>query len=366
MSGGGVTVGVEEEFLVVAPGSGQPVGLGAKVARAVRGGDAGLDVQLELSPAQVESATGVCHDLLELREQLVHGRALLAQAAEEAGGRLAAVGMPPVGDVPPTTSDNPRYREIGRRYGALARGSGLCGCHVHVGVPSTDVAVRVSNFVRPWLPTLLTITANSPFFHGGETGYASWRWLQWARWPLAGPPPYFESLDEYRSLVDTIIDCEVIMDEAMIYWYVRPSAHVPTLEVRIADVAATVDDAVLLAGLVRALVTRALEQLDAGEDAPRVPSELLRAACWQAARGGFEGPGIDPIHHGPTTGRVMVRQLVEHVYPALEALGDVGLVKALVARLEAHGAGADRQRRDFERAGDILHVVDGIVARTLG
>jgi glutamate---cysteine ligase / carboxylate-amine ligase len=357
------TVGVEEEFLVVGPGRGVPVPLGADIARQIPQGD--LAIQLELSPAQIETATGVCADLMELREQLRRGRRRLADAAQVAGGRLAATGTPPVGEPPQTTTQKPRYREMARRYGALATGIGLCGCHVHVGVASTEIGLQVSNFLRPWLPTLLVVTANSPFHRGRDTRFASWRFLQWSRWALAGPPPYFDSLDEYRALVDAMLDSQVIMDEAMIYWYVRPSVHVPTVEVRIGDVAASVDDAVLLAALARALVESALESLERGRTAPRVPDALLRAACWQAARGGLTGPGVELVHGGPTTGEAMLDTLVEHVRPVLARDGDEALVEALVKRLRAHGTGAARQRRDFERRREIADVVDGIVARTL-
>jgi len=222
----------------------------------------------------------------------------------------------------------------------------------------------VSNFVRPWLPVLSTVTANSAVFHGADTGYASWRTLLWSSWPLAGPPPYFRSERHYHALVDELIRSGVIMDAGMIYWYVRPSAHVPTVEVRIGDVAATVEDAVLLAGLTRALVTTALTQIDEGRPAPAVASELLRAACWQAARGGPGGRGVDAMRGGPASGWEMIDRLVSHVRPALAACGDDGVVDALVRQLRARGCGADRQRADYGRTGDALLTVDAAVERT--
>jgi len=358
-----LTVGVEEEFLIVDPRTREPVPLGAAVAGAVRGaGD--LEIQLELSPAQVESATGVCEDLLELREQLTRGRRRLADAAADAGGRLLASGVPPLGDPPDTTAATPRYREMAAKYGALATRNGLCGCHVHVGVPSTEVGVQVSNFLRPWLPVLSTLTANSPYFHGAETGYASWRSLLWSRWPLAGPPPYFESEEHYRMLVDELIGSGVIMDSGMIYWYVRPSAHVPTVEARIGDVAATVDDAVLAAGLIRGLVTIALHEIERGRPAPAVSSELLRAACWQAARGGPAGRCVDLLRGGPADGWELIERLFGHVRPVLADCGDDGVLEALVRQLRARGCGADLQRADHARTGDVRRVVDAAVART--
>ncbi|HEY3260829.1 MAG TPA: glutamate--cysteine ligase [Pseudonocardiaceae bacterium] len=355
------TLGVEEEFLTVDPLTREPVPAGAGIPDTVH--DADLDFQLELSPAQVETATGVCADLRGLREQLARGRRRLADAAVAAGARLLATGVPPLGDPPARTSDTPRYREMGRRYGALTTRTGLCGCHVHVAVP-IGTAVQVSNFLRPWLPALTTVTANSPFFDGAETGYASWRSLLWSRWPLAGPPPYFESERHYRQLVAELIRGGVIMDQGMIYWFVRPSAHAPTVEVRIADVATTVDDAVLLAGLVRGLVTLALRDLEAGRPAPTVGSELLRAACWQAARGGLAGRCVDPISGDPSSGWAMLDRLHAHVRPALVDHGDDGILDTLLGRLRSRGCGADLQRADHRRTGDVRAVVDAAIGRT--
>ncbi len=112
-------------------------------------------------------------------------------------------------------------------------------------------AVQVSNHLRPWLPSLLALSANSPIHRGVDTGYASWRSILWSHWPSAGPPPYFSSLEEYDRTVAAMLECGSILDKAMVYWDVRPSTNFPTVEVRVSDVPATVDETVLMATVVR-------------------------------------------------------------------------------------------------------------------
>ena len=168
----------------------------------------------------------------------------------------------------------------------VAHEQGICGCHVHVQVPDRAAAVHVSNWLRPWLPSLLALSANSAVYRSADSGYASWRSVLWRRWPVAGAPPFFPSPDDYDRPVRMLIDSEVILDQKMIYWDVRPSENFPTIEVRVADVPATVAETVLLATLVRAAVMTALE---AGEDEQprRLAPAALRAAYWKAAHDGL-------------------------------------------------------------------------------
>ncbi|MCV7200908.1 YbdK family carboxylate-amine ligase, partial [Mycolicibacterium peregrinum] len=154
-------------------------------------------------------------------------------------------------------TDAPRYRRIGAQFGMIAHEQGICGCHVHVRVPDRAAAIYVSNWLRPWLPSLLALSANSPLYRNADTGHASWRSVLWSRWPAAGPPPFFTSPEDFDRTVRLLVDAGVILDEDMVYWDVRPSADFPTVEVRVADVPATVAETVLLATLIRAAVMTA-------------------------------------------------------------------------------------------------------------
>lgn len=357
------TFGAEEEFLLAEPRTGEPAPRNAEVAAAAK--ERGVELQLELSSCQVETTSSVVATSAELGEELARLRRTAAQAADAAGLRLLAAGLPPATPHEFPVTDTPRYRRIGEEYGMVAHEQGICGCHVHVEVPDRAAAVRVSNWLRPWLPSLLALSANSAVYRGANSGYASWRSVLWRRWPVAGPPPFFPSPDDYDRTVRMLIDSEVILDEKMVYWDVRPSQNFPTIEVRVADVPATVAETVLLATLVRAAVMTAL---DAGADEPgRLPPAALRAAYWKAAHDGLAGRTIDLIHgRGAVPAREQLHAFVRRVRPALQTLGEYERVMGELDRVAAQGNGAMRQLRAWRRRGEVMDVIDAVAAATLG
>lgn len=349
-----LTVGVEEEFLL-ADQSGHLSFDGPEVVGAAR--KPGGELQLELATCQVESATGVCRSAAELITQLDALRARLAGEAGRRGLRVVASGTPLLAEEEaPEITPAPRYRRMAERFGAITHTATTCGCHVHVAVPDRETAVVVGNHVRPWLPVLLAVTANSPYYGGEDTRYSSWRHVLWSRWPSAGPPPVFSSLDHYESSVEALLRSEAMMDRGMIYWDIRLSDKQPTLECRVSDVAATTREATLLAVLTRGLVGTALDDLGASPSQP--PPEVLRANLWRAARDGITGSCLHPV-----TGEVMpvvrlLRELSETVRPALrETPGDVEFVSDMLGELEKAGGGAERQRAAYARRRRLEDVV---------
>jgi carboxylate-amine ligase len=339
-------MGVEEELLLVSA-TGQPL----PQSKAVAEGTEGIDVELELTRAQVETNSPVCDNADELHAQLTMMRKKLAVSAAEQGGRLLAVAAPPTGEAAHLVTRKPRYQEMEERYGLLAQEQAVCGCHVHIDVPDKEAAIRVSNHLRPWLPALLALTANSAVYLGHDTGFASWRWIMWSRWPCVGQPPYFESAEHYDRLVQTYLASGTIMDERMVYWDVRPSSHLPTVEVRVSDVPLTVDETVLLATLIRALVMTAL---DDGGLGPELQPELLRAAYWLAAKDGLTGNNLDVRRAEVLPMSQILRLLIDHARPALEQLNEVERVETTIDRLLREGNGAMKQQRAFREGDDLV------------
>ncbi|CPR12369.1 carboxylate-amine ligase [Mycobacterium bohemicum DSM 44277] len=359
------TFGAEEEFLLVDPRTGEPAARNSAVAE--EAGRRGVDLQVELSSCQVETTSAVASTSAQLAGELARLRRAAAQAAEAAGVTLLASGLPPATPHEFPVTDTPRYRRIGERYGMVAHEQGICGCHVHVQVPDRAAAIHVSNWLRPWLPSLLALSANSPLYRNAESGYASWRSVLWRRWPAAGPPPFFASPDEYERTVRMLVDTEVILDQKMIYWDVRPSANFPTIEVRVADVPATAAETVLLATLVRAAVITALEENSGEKDElARLPPGALRAAYWKAAHDGLAGDGLDLLgDRGAMPARELLGALVRRVRPALEALGEYDRVTGELDRIAAQGNGAMRQLRAWRRRRDVMDVVREVAEATL-
>ncbi|WIX99358.1 glutamate--cysteine ligase [Amycolatopsis mongoliensis] len=356
-----LTFGIEEEFFVVdRRGHLSQAGDDVVDAAEAAADDAEGELQHELNRSQAETATDVCRTHAEALRQLGGLREGLARAARTRGYRLLAAGAPPLSQVdPPRITPNPRYQRMAEHFGATAWTSLTCGCHVHVAIPDKESGIRVLGRVRPWLPALLTITANSAIADGYDTGYASWRYHQWSRWPSAGPPPQFASLDEYESIVDGWLRSGAILDRGMIYWDVRLSEKQPTLEFRISDVAATPAEAVLLAVLARALVATAL-----ADDAPppKLSNEVLRGRLWRASREGVTGCCPHPRSGDLEPVKVVLDDLIALTAPALEAAGDLDFAREGTARLTAEGGGADRQRRAFaerRRGEDVVDLVAG-------
>jgi carboxylate-amine ligase len=252
------------------------------------------------------------------------------------------------------------------RFGDLSPSAGVNGMHVHVSVPDPETGVQVLNHLRPWLPIFQAATANSPFFAGRDTGYASWRSMLWERWPTVGPTPYLESHEQYETMISDLVASGAMLDQGMLYWYARLSANYPTVELRMGDVCPTPDDAMLLAALARALVATVLHEVEDGRPAPNVPHPLLMAAHWRAAHDGLEGLNIDMATREPRPAWKLMRQLFDYVRPELDRHGDLETATVLMGRLRSHGTGAARQRARFAREDSLAAVVDWLAETTRG
>src|SRR3982751_4233296 len=253
------------------------------------------------------------------------------------------------------TLDDLRDGIVGRRRSALG------------GAPDRDEAVAVAQRVTPVLPVLLAVSASSPYWMGEDSGYASVRSLVWLRWPTAGDPGVLNSAAEHDELVADLIASGTITDPKMVYFDVRPSAHLPTVELRVTDSSPDADTVVLIAGLFRALVLRARQDYRAGRPLNPAWPPLQRAAMWRAARSGLEGELLDlPRSPAPVPAAVAVERLVGELRPQLEELGDWEHVVDLSVRQLSRGSAAARQRRALTRRGWISDVVDLVVADTRG
>ncbi|MFI6983689.1 glutamate--cysteine ligase [Embleya sp. NPDC050154] len=349
-----ITLGVEEEYLLVDPVDGLPVPMAETVRAAadLQPAVAGGEIQPELLQMQVEVATPVCETLDEVGGHLLRLRHSVAAAAEQAGCVLVASGSSPFGPGPPAeVTDRIRYRSLHSDAPRLVDEMFINGMHVHVAVPDRDAGVTVLNRLRPWLPLLVAMSANSPLWEGGDTGFASWRTIVFGRWSVSGVPPAFVDANDYDARIDDLLNAGVLRDRARVYWQIRLSDRYPTVEVRAMDVQLRVDDAVMLAGIVRALVTTVLREATAGQPSPRPAPELVAAAQWYAARHGLTDVLVDPYTPHRLKAGELVGRLIEYVTPALADTGDARQVDALVHRLMREGTAADRQREAFRRGG---------------
>ncbi|MEW1840446.1 YbdK family carboxylate-amine ligase [Nonomuraea angiospora] len=337
-----LTVGVEEEFLLLDQAEGRPA-LAAPAVLALLGGDP--HVKAEVMRYQLETVTGVCTDLAQVAEELSRHRTLAARAARELGCHLVACGIPPrhMPGLSALTADD-RYRALAALHGGLVAGSGTCGCHVHVGVSSRELGVQILTRLRPYLATLLALSANSPIAGGGDTGWASRRYRQWSRWPTAAPPRAWRSAADYDAAVCHLVRRGRALDERSVYFHARLSPRYPTVELRIMDTCLSVEDTVLLAAMARALVALAIADMTRDVPIKALSDRQIVAELAAAARLGLDALALDPY----TARALPHRDLLEILLPRLPEPEPIAL---LLHRLARRGTGAARQRTMWSQAG---------------
>ncbi|TWU51262.1 carboxylate-amine ligase [Rubripirellula reticaptiva] len=358
------SVGVEEEYQLVDPGTGQLLPNCKEVMRRL-GDDTKADIQHELHLTQIEMASAVCYTLDEVRDSLKRVRRQLVEAAKQTGAALVAAGTNPL-ILPDTESFTPkqRYRAMHERFQQVARDMLIFGCHVHVEMHDRSLRFQVMNQARRWLPILQALSANSPFWDGEDTGYASYRRELWAQWPMAGPPPHFDSLEDYEACVDDLIRCGAIEDESFIYWDIRLPTKVPTIEFRGADVMLSLEETVGYTGLVRAIVMQATKEVEANQINKPIRANVLTYATWHAARYGVSKDMVDPLTCEKKSTEELVAELLGYVRQSLEESGDLECVAEYVKRVLAGGTGADRQRAAVGSDANLIDAVQHAIVET--
>lgn len=320
-------------------------------------------VEAELFLQQIETTTPPCDTMDELDRQLRQARRTTGELALDAGAAVVAVPTPVMVDTDASVTPQPRYQRIREEFGELAKTSLACAMHVHVGLDQEEDGAVLLGDIGPWLPVLLAISANSPYWRGHDTGYASWRTQIWTRWPSNGTGEPFESRQEYDDVARRLIDWGAALDEGMVYFDARLSRTFPTVEIRVADVCTEPDDAILFAALARALVTTAASRAGSARP-PGWRSDLMRGASWRASRYGLAAQLVDPTTLELAPARAVVESLVHQVRTALDDAGDLTLVEDLLERLLSRGGGATQQRRTFETEGTLEAVVADLRTRT--
>lgn len=359
------TLGVEEEYQIIDPETRE---LRAHAGRVLRRAQQALDkeeVTSEMLASQIEANSPVCRTLAEVRSEILRLRRVIVKEAAKEGVQVVAASTHPFShwQEQPVTSEK-RYKGLIESYQRASRQLLIFGLHVHVGLNDREAAVQVMNRARVWLAPMLALSASSPFWLSADTGYASYRTQIWSMLPVAGLPGHFGSLAEHDGLVKAFVDTGIAAAPHKIYWDMRLSEHYETVEVRVMDACARVDEAVMLAGLARALVRTCHERARHEEQYSKVRTELLRAAHWQAARYGLEAELLDVEEERTISARQMIEKMVTFLRPALEEGGDWEEVSALVGSTLKHGNGAMRQRRAYARAGRLEDIVDVLIEET--
>jgi carboxylate-amine ligase len=333
---GPLSLGVEEELMILDAATLEQVPAVDRILRGVEGRELPGRLKTELFASVFETNTFVCASALEVDEALPVLRRAAAEAAAAEGLAIAAAATHPFArpEAQPIVKEERYVTFVG--YGGISvRRQGVQGLHVHVAMPSPEDCWRCLDAVVGWLPLVLALSANSPWFGGNLTGMASNRAPVLAELPRAGAPPAFGSYGDWEAWVERLVGLGVLEDYTRIWWDVRPHPALGTLEVRVPDQPTDVRLSAAFAGLVQALCATALEGgLDGGS--PRADYVQNR---WSAARFGARAKLIHPDGGSFVPAAELAAELLERVAPAAERLGSA----ELLARIDPNGCEADRQ-----------------------
>lgn len=349
------TFGVEEELLLVNAESLEPLPRGALVV-AAQGNTvpSGHSLTTEFKQEQVEVNSPPQHTLAGQLEAIRTGRTLAEEAAALAGGTVAALPVDPGNHITHIVPGQ-RNQQITERFGATAFAQLTNGFHIHVAINSLEEAVIALDRIRIWLPVLLALSSNSPFAKGFDSGFASYRYQKWTRWPNSGPTEIYGSAAAYETYRKALFNSGVPVDAGMLYFDARASDHQPTLEVRVADVCLKAEHAAVIAAITRALVETAIRNQD---QAPLpVPVTVLRAWTWHASRYGVESELIQPHTGTPAPAADVVAQLLDGLRPVLTEYNELGTVETVVADILQSGSGARIQRAAYAEHHDFYDVM---------
>lgn len=336
------TFGIEEEVILLEPGTLAPVDVADEVIAELVELDDAQWITHEFLRAQIEFSSPVLADA-DAADRVVAGfrRAIAGAAARR--GLIAASSGTAYGAGRSATATGERYAFFERELGAIHPDHRIQGLHVHVAVHSREEGVTVMRALRPWLAPLLALTANSPCFGGADTSFASWRTIVGRRFTTASVPPEFADAADYDKRVRALIGLGATIDVASVFWMMRLAERYPTIELRVFDAQLSAEESVAAA-----LLTRALVETAAAGDLPHAQAaahaEHLDAAVWHAARHGLDDVLVDPVTAAVAPARHVIGRMLEAVGPALDATGDRDRVEGLIERVRTEGTGAARQR----------------------
>lgn len=358
------TVGVEEEYQLVDRESGE---LRSR-ARAVIASDWTGEIQQEMRQNTVEVQTRPCTSADEVRAELRRLRLQAAVAAESRGLRVVSAGVHPFSHWSAQRyTPSEVYDRIREEYRRLSDTQNIFGMHVHVAVePEVDRA-RVLNIVRVYSPYLTALAASSPLMEGEDSGYASYRWILWRRWPRSGVPPRMADEAEFDRLIRSLIETGAIDGPGRLYWDVRPHHQYPTIEFRAADATPRLEDAVSIAALARAIVAAAARgELEESPHPESTVQTFVVENGWRAARYGVGARFVDLGPHGPVAlpAAEALSELLQRVGPVAESLGD-GPALDGIARILEEGGAAGRMRSAWEQRPDPRALVGWLADETV-
>jgi glutamate---cysteine ligase / carboxylate-amine ligase len=321
-------------------------------------------VKAELHQSVVEVGTGVCRNIKEAKAEVKALRRNIIRLASDNGLRVASVATHPFSDWR-TQQIHPdeRYKNIVEDMQLVARANLIFGLHVHVGIEDRETAIHMMNHARYFLPHILALSTNSPFWLGMNTGLKSYRCKVFDKFPRTNIPDYFPSWGEYENFIKLLIKTNCIDNAKKIWWDIRPHPFFNTIEFRVCDIPMRADETIALAALIQATVAKLYKLYTANQGFRLYRRALIMENKWRAARYGLDGKLIDFGKQKEVPERDLIGEYLEFVDDVVDELDSREELNYIRQILE-EGSGADRQLRVFQQTGDLKKVVDYIIEET--
>lgn len=358
------TIGIEEEYQTVDPISRD---LRSHIhAEIIEKGKMLLEekVKSELHQSVVEVGTSVCTNIKDCKAEIKKLRRDMVKLARESGLSLASAATHPFADwrVQEITPDE-RYKNIVEDMQLVARANLIFGLHVHIGVEDRETAIHLMNHARYFLPHILALSTNSPFWLGMNTGLKSYRCKVFDKFPRTNIPDYFPSWGEYENFIKLLIKTNCIDNAKKIWWDIRPHPFFSTLEFRVCDIPMRMDETIALAALIQATIAKLYKLYAANQGFRLYRRALIMENKWRASRYGLDGKLIDFGKQKEVPVRDLIEEYLEFVDDVVDELGSREEIEYIHEILE-NGTGADRQLQVYRETGDLKAVVDYIIEET--
>ena len=358
------TLGIEEEYQTVDPDTRD---LRSHIhAEIIEKGKLLMQerVKAEMHQSVVEVGTSVCANIKDAKDELKKLRRHMIRLSRENGLRLASAATHPFADwrMQEVTPDE-RYKNIVQDMQLVARANLIFGLHVHVGVEDRETAIHLMNHARYFVPHLLALSTNSPFWLGMDTGLKSYRCKVFDKFPRTNMPDYFPSWGEYENYIKLLIKTNSIDNAKKIWWDIRPHPFFDTLEFRVCDIPMRLEETIALAALIQATVAKLYKLYAANQGFRLYRKSLLMENKWRAARYGINGKLIDFGKQMEVPERDLIEEYLAFVDDVLDELDSREEVE-YIREIMKNGTGADRQLQVYQKTGDMKAVVDYIIEET--
>ncbi|MFZ9760897.1 MAG: carboxylate-amine ligase [Candidatus Kapaibacteriota bacterium] len=342
------TLGIEEEYMVIDPltfdlKSHVDVGLLEKSQLLLH-----EHVKPEMHGSMLEIGTNVCKNIVEAKTELTKMRSIIWALCRQNGLLLGAASTHPFAQwEDQEIYPDERYRILIRDMQMLARSLVIFGMHIHIGIEDRNLQIQIMNEMRYFLPHILAISTNSPFWTGHVTGLKSYRSKVFENFPRTNLPDEFSSYAEYQAYVDMLIKTGCIDNAKKIWWDIRPHPLYPTLEIRICDIPMRIEETIAIAALCQAIVKKLYTLYTKNLSFRRYSRALILENKWRAVRYGLDGKLIDFGKQKEVSTRDLIRELLEFVDDVVDDLGSRKELEFIHEILEM-GSGADRQIKVYE------------------